>query len=75
MNKFLAAGAVCLLVTPVFADIRPCGGAPGSFRANPDASIGGFVASSAVVSTESVLATETQVCDFAVLRGAVKLRA
>lgn len=74
MNKYCFMGAFCLLSTSVFADIRPCGGAPGGFRANPDASMGGFVASSAVVSVESVLGTETQVCDFAVLKGAVKLQ-
>ena len=76
MTKLSGVMALCLLTSPVFAisnKTRPCEGAPGSFRTNPVSSLGGFVASTATVGPLPTLSPETQVCQFAVLKGAVKV--
>lgn len=73
MNKALLAALSCALSFTTLADTRPCEGAPGAFYTNPDQSRGGFVASSASVEALATLAPETQVCEYASLRGAVKL--
>ena len=64
---------VLLLTSAVHAATRPCEGQSGVYRVNPDQTPGGFVATTAIVSATTLLGTETQVCDAAVLIGDVKI--
>lgn len=73
MNKALLAALSCALSFSTLADTRPCEGAPGAFYTNPDQSRGGFVATSASVAPQATLGPDVQVCNFAILRGAVKV--
>lgn len=51
----------------------PCSGAPGAYRLNPDQSLGGFVAKTAVVDQTVILGPEASVCDRAVVLEGVQL--
>ena len=51
----------------------PCSGAPGVFHTNPDQSIGGFVAKTAIVDATVKMEPETSVCDRAVVLEGVQL--
>lgn len=53
--------------------IYPCNGAPGTFRVNPDNSLGGFVASTATVDASIFLTQESQICERATVVEGVKL--
>ena len=53
--------------------IRPCEGATGSYRMNPDQTQGGFVASTASATASVWINPEAQVCEFAELSGEVKI--
>lgn len=73
MNKCFLAALCCTFSFSTFADTRPCEGAPGAFRQNPDESQGGFVATTASVDILATLSPDAQVCNFAILQGAVKV--
>lgn len=71
MNLSPGVLALCLLTSPAIAKnkTRPCEGAEGAFRTNPDATQGGFVALTASVSAETMTSVDSQVCDYAVIKG------
>ncbi len=51
----------------------PCGGTPGTWRVNPDGSLGGFVAATASVATTVKTGVDTAVCDVAQVLGTAEL--
>lgn len=51
----------------------PCDGVPGAWRANPDSSPGGFVATSATVEPAVIIGADATVCEYAKLYGNVVL--
>lgn len=53
--------------------IYPCNGAAGTFRTNPDNTVGGFVASTATVDASIYLTPESQICERATVIEGVKL--
>lgn len=73
--KFLLFTALVIASPLVLAGtkIRPCEGATGSYRMNPDQTQGGFVATTATVQPSVWINPEAQVCEFADLSGEVKI--
>ena len=58
-----------------FAHINyPCSGAPGIYRVNPDQTLGGFVAKTAIVDATVIIGQEASVCDRATLLEGAQLQ-